>query len=54
MVEVCECLQLLLFDLPPLITVDQLHLSMPCDDELWQCEDFHSWKRIKNIRQGIS
>ncbi|OQE08066.1 hypothetical protein PENVUL_c011G10301 [Penicillium vulpinum] len=46
-----ECFQLILFDLPTLITVDDMHLSMPCHDELWQSSSFHDWEGAKGLQR---
>ncbi|KAJ9255177.1 transcriptional regulator family: Fungal Specific TF [Paecilomyces variotii] len=48
---VCECLQLVFFDLPPLITASNMHLNMPCNDDLWQCVTFHDWERAKGSQK---
>ncbi|KAF9885222.1 hypothetical protein FE257_000582 [Aspergillus nanangensis] len=42
-----ECLHVILFDLPALITVGDMHLSMPCNDELWQLATFQGWQRTR-------
>ncbi|KAJ5390545.1 uncharacterized protein N7496_001613 [Penicillium cataractarum] len=45
-----EFFQLVFFDLPPLFTVDEIHLSMPCNDELWQSANLHDWERAKELQ----
>lgn len=50
--KVVECLQLVIFDLPTLITIGDMHLSMPCNDELWQSPSLHEWERARDLHGG--
>ncbi|PWY72801.1 hypothetical protein BO83DRAFT_378746 [Aspergillus eucalypticola CBS 122712] len=45
-----ECFQLILLDLPVIISISDLHISMPCDDDLWRCESFERWKQVRALR----
>ncbi|PYH40381.1 Zn(II)2Cys6 transcription factor domain-containing protein, partial [Aspergillus saccharolyticus JOP 1030-1] len=49
-----ECFQLVLFDLPTLITVDDLHLGMPCKDELWQSASSYNWEMARASQRELT
>lgn len=50
--KVMECCQLILLDLPTIIAVNDLHISMPCHDELWRCKSFPEWERARVLQRG--
>ncbi|KAH8426504.1 fungal specific transcription factor domain-containing protein [Aspergillus melleus] len=42
---VLECVQLILFDLPPALAIWELRVGLPCDDALWDCLNSGEWER---------
>lgn len=50
--KVNECFQLVFFDLPTLLTVNDLHLGMPCKDELWQSASSYDWEIARASQRG--
>ncbi|KAL2832309.1 hypothetical protein BJY01DRAFT_260258 [Aspergillus pseudoustus] len=47
-----ESLQLIIFDLPSLMALEDMQLGLPCYEELWQALHFADWERLKNSAQG--
>ncbi|OGM44706.1 hypothetical protein ABOM_007376 [Aspergillus bombycis] len=46
-----ECFQTILFDLPSIITLGDMHLRLPCNDQMWQSTTFHDWERARSLQR---
>ncbi|KAL6703952.1 hypothetical protein ACN47E_008890 [Coniothyrium glycines] len=46
-VYVVECLQLVFYDLPPLVALEELTRLSPCDEHLWTCQGASTWSTAK-------